>query len=151
MSFNDKNPMMFVELKARTKDQFMIDPELKHFYQAEVLVPSPIPPDLILFAPEMTVDSKLVVDACVSPASVFAFPDVVFACPASVSSAPAFAPVSVCPQGLKQLQVKKYADFARCFDDFVAKLKDSSPDPVKKPTSVRRAASEAGDEEDDEV
>jgi len=34
---------------VQQKDQFAVAPELKKFYQAEVLVPSPIPPHLIEF------------------------------------------------------------------------------------------------------
>jgi hypothetical protein len=41
------------------QDQFEVAPELKKFFQAEVLVPSPIPPHLIAF-PEMTTSSRTV-------------------------------------------------------------------------------------------
>ena len=34
---------------VRAKDQFAVPTELKRFYQAEVLVPSPLPPELIVF------------------------------------------------------------------------------------------------------
>jgi ssDNA thymidine ADP-ribosyltransferase, DarT len=34
---------------VKEKSHFAVDPLLRHFYQAEVLVPSPIPPHLIVF------------------------------------------------------------------------------------------------------
>ena len=34
---------------VKAKNQFAVDRSLKHFYQAEVLVPSPVPPELIVF------------------------------------------------------------------------------------------------------
>jgi hypothetical protein len=201
LSFNDKNPMMFVALKqqrvskpvvlqiklevvsrsnvmftdcnatrrdakkssspeivyfdvVKAKDQFAVPPELKHFYQAEVLVPSPIPPDLILFdAPddEMTlrgaaVDSKFAADASVSR------------CSDPISSYPAPV-VLVRPQELKcKLQMKKYHDLSRCFAAFADQLKKSHDERVQgekvklmKSTSVRNAELDDDDEDDDEV
>ena len=40
----------FDVVKARS--QFAVEPELAHFFQAEVLVPSPLPPHLIVFPDE---------------------------------------------------------------------------------------------------
>ena len=34
---------------VKAKNQFQVSSSLRHFYQAEVLVPSPIPPHLIVF------------------------------------------------------------------------------------------------------
>ena len=160
LSFNDKNPMMFVALKqervsdlvvlqiklevvsrpnvlftdcnatrrgakkssspevvrfdvVKAKDQFAVPTELKHFYQAEVLVPSPIPPNLILFNDPDSVDCLIAADDvphCPDPISVRADP--VSACPAPVSACP--APVSTCPTpvAMMSLQMKKYDDLS---------------------------------------
>jgi hypothetical protein len=44
---------------VKAANQFGVAPELRRFYQAEILVPSPVPPDLILF-PD---DAELIVPA----------------------------------------------------------------------------------------
>jgi len=36
---------------VKAENQFAVAPEKRHFYQAEVLVPSPLPPHLIVFPP----------------------------------------------------------------------------------------------------
>jgi hypothetical protein len=46
------NPKVIRYDIVQQKDQFAVAPELKKFYQAEVLVPSPIPPHLIVFPQE---------------------------------------------------------------------------------------------------
>jgi hypothetical protein len=54
---------------VQQKDQFAVAPELKKFYQAEVLVPSPIPPHLITFPlPDVSNVAKVSSDS--SPSEV---------------------------------------------------------------------------------
>ncbi len=139
---------------VKAKDQFVVPPELKHFYQAEVLVPSPIPPNLIVFHAPDSVDCKITAD------DVSRCPDLISACPTPVSACP--NPVSTCPapvvivrqQEVKcKLQMKRYDDLSRCFADFAEELKKSRADTVQgekvkmmKSTSVQKAGSD-----DDEV
>jgi hypothetical protein len=67
---------------VQQKDQFAVAPELKKFYQAEVLVPSPIPPHLITFP--LPVVSNIGVSSASSP------PEVTLSCGKNeVNSAPA--------------------------------------------------------------
>ena len=54
---------------VKQKDQFVVAPELRKFYQAEVLVPSPIPPHLILFPPEVSKQTEP--ERLPEPAKVF--------------------------------------------------------------------------------
>ena len=43
---------------VKAANQFGVATELRHFYQAEILVPSPVPPDLIVFPVEPSVREK---------------------------------------------------------------------------------------------
>jgi len=38
---------------VKAKTQFAVNPGMKHLYQAEVLVPSPVPPELIVFPDDL--------------------------------------------------------------------------------------------------
>lgn len=63
-----------------TKSYFLVDESLKHFYQAEVLVPSPLPPHLITIPAPMKVRKKAAVpvrpEAVVEPAKRVILPEV---------------------------------------------------------------------------
>jgi hypothetical protein len=119
---------------VQAKDQFAVAPDSKHFYQAEVLVPSPIPPELILFADAPDVEMTQCTCAAV---------DVKLAAVETVSICPAPDPAQSLQEILKKLQMKKHNDLARCFDAFAAQLRKSRAErvqlQVEVKTSVRRA------------
>ena len=45
---------------VKAKSQYAVDPAVKHLYQAKVLVPSPVPPHLIMFPDDNLEESKSV-------------------------------------------------------------------------------------------